>query len=47
MGQQVSAVVDSFDDDAKKENLAEDSLNAMVELAKTQVDAFPPWHKVP
>ncbi|KAI8623251.1 hypothetical protein F5Y19DRAFT_459071 [Xylariaceae sp. FL1651] len=40
MGQQVSALIDAFDNDAEKEKLANDALNSLVELAKLQIAAF-------
>lgn len=40
MGQQISALVESFDNDAEKEKLANDALNSLVELAKLQIAAF-------
>jgi hypothetical protein len=40
MGQQISAVVEKFDDDSAKQKLADDALNSLLEMAKLQVAAF-------
>ncbi|PQE25762.1 tyrosine phosphatase protein [Rutstroemia sp. NJR-2017a BBW] len=40
MGQQISAVVEKFDDDSAKQKLADDAMNSLLEMAKLQVAAF-------
>ena len=40
MGQAISSVIASFENNAEKEKQANDALNAMLEMAKLQVEAF-------
>jgi len=40
MGAQISNLIDSFENNAEKEKLANDSLNALVEMAKLQKEQF-------
>jgi hypothetical protein len=40
MGQMVSSVIESLQDDAEKQNLANDALNQMEELGTQQVESF-------
>ncbi|KAF8536325.1 hypothetical protein BDD12DRAFT_890546 [Trichophaea hybrida] len=40
MGQQISALVDSIENDEEKEKLANDALNSLVEISKVQINAF-------
>jgi hypothetical protein len=40
MGQMVSSVIESLQDDAEKQKLANDALNQMEELGTQQVESF-------
>lgn len=40
MGQMVSGVIDSIENDEQKQKLAADALNQMEELGNQQVDSF-------
>ncbi len=40
MGQAISAFIDSLEEKDKKEKLANDALNSLVEMAKVQKEAF-------
>jgi hypothetical protein len=40
MGSAIYALVESFDNNAEKEKLANDSLNSLIDLAKLQIAAF-------